>query len=123
MVPLKVPLGGGHQTSGCRKCGEVFTSLTGFDKHQRDGQCLPPGQAGLVQHANRRWSLPGRVTGVTYTCTACNAEFTLRQRDLAPDEDVTYCPACISAMFSTDLHGSIDDPWTPGLLREVRFGP
>ncbi len=63
MVPLKVPLGSGHKTSGCRRCGEVFTSLGGFDRHrsQRRGVCVPPASVGLVQHANGRWSFPDRV--------------------------------------------------------------
>lgn len=65
MAELKVPLGGGKVTSGCRCCGEVFTSLGGFDKHwqgwkQREGKCQPPANVGLVQSANGRWHFPGR---------------------------------------------------------------
>ena len=60
MTALKVPLGHGRQASGCRGCGEVFTSLTAFDRHQRHGHCTPPPSVGLVQHVNGRWSLPGR---------------------------------------------------------------
>lgn len=57
---LKAPLGSGTRACGCAGCGEVFTSLTGFDRHQRRFRCLPPAEAGLVQHANGRWSLPPR---------------------------------------------------------------
>lgn len=52
--------GGGHQVSHCAACHETFTSLTAFDRHQRHGHCTPPASTGLVQHANGRWSLPGR---------------------------------------------------------------
>ena len=63
MVELKVPLGSGRQTSGCRGCGEVFTSITAFDKHwagwqKRDGKCQPPANVGLVQGENGRWHFP-----------------------------------------------------------------
>lgn len=61
---LKASLGTGLKTSGCGGCGEVFTSLYGFDRHQRriGGvlTCLPPGECGLERKANGRWGLPGR---------------------------------------------------------------
>jgi len=58
MTALKVPLGGGW---GCRGCGEVFTSLAGFESHwkgyaKREGKCCPPAEAGLVQRADGKWS-------------------------------------------------------------------
>jgi hypothetical protein len=58
MVELKVPLGTGRNTSGCRGCGEVFTSITSFDRHQRKGKCLPPAEVGLVQNDKGRWHFP-----------------------------------------------------------------
>ncbi len=68
MVELKVPLGNGRRTSGCRGCGEVFTSITGFDRHQRRGKCLPPAECGLVQGENGRWHFPGHEPeGDTYS--------------------------------------------------------
>ena len=59
-MELKVPLGNGRKACGCRGCGEVFTSLTGFDRHQRGFRCLPPAGVGLVQRADGKWSFPGR---------------------------------------------------------------
>jgi hypothetical protein len=61
-MELKVPLGSGLGTCGCRRCGEVFTSLTGFERHQRKGKCLDPAEIGLVQRPNGRWSFPPRET-------------------------------------------------------------
>ena len=64
LMELKVPLGKGRQVCGCARCGEVFTCLTAFDRHQRlrNGAiaCLPPAAAGMTQRKNGRWSLPGR---------------------------------------------------------------
>jgi hypothetical protein len=60
-MELKVALGTGYGASGCRGCGEVFTSLTGFERHQRDGHCLPPSEVGLVQRDDGKWSFPPRL--------------------------------------------------------------
>lgn len=59
-MKLKASLGTGRKTCGCSGCGEVFTSLSGFDRHQRAFKCLPPAQVGLIQKPNGRWSLPPR---------------------------------------------------------------
>lgn len=64
MKDLNAPLGTGLKACGCRGCGHVFTSLSGFDKHQRLGpsglQCLSPEAAGLERKGSGRWGLPGR---------------------------------------------------------------
>lgn len=60
-MELKVPLGTGRQTSGCRGCGEVFTSLTAFDRHHRGGKCLPPASVGLLERPDGKWGWPGRA--------------------------------------------------------------
>jgi hypothetical protein len=61
---LNAPLGTGHRACGCRGCGNVFTSLSGFDQHQRwqDGTltCLNPAFAGLERKKSGRWGYPGR---------------------------------------------------------------
>jgi len=66
-VNLKASLGTGLSTSGCSGCGEVFTSLTGFDRHQRRANgtltCLPPAECGLELKPNGRWGFPGRTDG------------------------------------------------------------
>lgn len=57
--PLEVPLGSGY---GCRGCGLVFTSCTGFDGHQRltpQGLThLDPEALGFIRKPNGQWSLP-----------------------------------------------------------------
>lgn len=68
MMELKVALGTGKNTSGCRTCGEVFTSLGGFDSHwrgwaKRDGKCRPPAEVGLVQRADGKWHTLAPVGG------------------------------------------------------------
>jgi hypothetical protein len=63
MVQLKVPLGTGLQTSGCRGCGEVFTGLSAFDRHRNRGKCLAPGSVSLVQRPDGIWRLPGEYPG------------------------------------------------------------
>jgi hypothetical protein len=60
-MDLKVPLGSGLKTCGCRGCGEVFTSPAGFDRHQRAFRCLPPADVGLIQRRDGKWSFPGRA--------------------------------------------------------------
>jgi hypothetical protein len=59
-MELKTTLGIGHQTSGCRGCGEVFTSLTGFDRHRRGFRCLHPAETGLRQRPDGKWSMPAQ---------------------------------------------------------------
>jgi hypothetical protein len=50
----------------CAVCGEQFTALSTFDKHQDVDfsrrpavQCLPPQAVGLVQDSRQRWHAPG----------------------------------------------------------------
>jgi hypothetical protein len=63
-MELEVPLGAGRKASGCRACGRVFTSLAGFDKHQRlrNGGvvCLKPEDIGLHKDPNGRYRFPAR---------------------------------------------------------------
>ena len=60
---LKMPLPGGTRVSGCRGCGEVFSSLTAFDQHRRGFQCRLPSECGLVYRLflpdQGLWALPG----------------------------------------------------------------
>lgn len=65
MKELEVSLGTGKRACGCRGCGRVFTSLSGFDKHQRmrDGGsvCLDPLTVGLERKSSGRWGFPAAV--------------------------------------------------------------
>ena len=49
----------------CPACGEYFTTVRGFDKHQRTGPddrpvCLEPAAVGLVLSKKGYWQRPGR---------------------------------------------------------------
>lgn len=44
----------GERTSHCGGCHETFGALSIFDKHRRDGRCLPPAE-GLVQDDEGVW--------------------------------------------------------------------
>ena len=44
----------GERTSHCGGCHETFGALSIFDKHRRDGRCLPPAE-GLVQDGEGVW--------------------------------------------------------------------
>lgn len=57
---------------------------------------------------------------VGYTCEACGAGFALSQGSPEPDEDVSYCGACIQVMVTDPSHGSPGDPWTRELVRRAR---
>lgn len=52
----------GLSTAHCGACHETFTTPWVFDKHRRDGKCLPPQEAGLVltRRAYRCWATPSR---------------------------------------------------------------
>jgi len=63
-APLKAPLGG-NRISGCSRCLEVFTSLGGFDKHQKTAYgtdnpvtCLDPAELGMVKNKRGQWTTP-----------------------------------------------------------------
>lgn len=56
-------LGAAH----CAGCHETFTSVSGFEKHRRGGQCLTPAEVGLVP-ADRKW--PGWALPGSYDPTA-----------------------------------------------------
>jgi hypothetical protein len=54
-------LGAAH----CSACHHTFTSAGAFDRHRRNGKCLPPETIGLVK-ADRDWpgwSWPGTWAG------------------------------------------------------------
>ena len=49
----------------CSPCGQSFTGLTAFDKHQDVDydrrpavQCLDPATVGLVRQSSGRWGFP-----------------------------------------------------------------
>jgi hypothetical protein len=52
----------GLRTAHCSACHETFTTPGVFDKHRRDGNCLPPQEAGLVltRRAYPCWTTPSR---------------------------------------------------------------
>jgi hypothetical protein len=57
----------------CAACGERFTGVTAFDRHQRRdyGQtpavtCLNPAASGLALNAYGRWGFPLDETGRAY---------------------------------------------------------
>ena len=61
-IPTPMPLPVGSPRCRCGACGEHFTSVSGFDRHQRladDGSviCRHPDAVGLVQSAGW-WSFP-----------------------------------------------------------------
>lgn len=39
-------------------CHITFGGVTGFDKHRKDGRCLPPASIGLVADAHGVWRKP-----------------------------------------------------------------
>ena len=45
----------GFDTAHCVSCHATFTSVTGFDKHRKDGECINPPEVGLVD-AGRTYS-------------------------------------------------------------------
>lgn len=57
----------------CMVCGENFTVVANFDKHRKDGQCLPPESIGMVLNERGIWAKPGErefppsVRGTTAT--------------------------------------------------------
>jgi len=75
---VKVDLPPGKSACGCSSCGEVFTSLTAFDQHQKRAYgtseptiCCDPAERGLVLRertvAGETWTLwgsPGPDTDV-----------------------------------------------------------
>jgi len=43
----------------CPSCRYVFTTVTNFDRHRKDGRCVHPDAAGLVLNKRGMWSRPG----------------------------------------------------------------
>jgi hypothetical protein len=54
-----------HCGSGCHR---TFGSITGFDKHRRDGRCLDPDLAGLAMHLDAKgvWRIDGDRTAIAF---------------------------------------------------------
>lgn len=57
-------------TSACSPCGEIFTGLTAFDRHQDVDYsrrpavtCLDPASVGLVRNDLGRWGEPLDAAG------------------------------------------------------------
>lgn len=53
----------GNTVCHCSRCHTTFTTAGNFDRHRRDGTCLPPDACGL-ELKNRAgytvWGMPGR---------------------------------------------------------------
>ena len=45
----------------CASCCENFSTVTNFDKHRRNGECVPPAEAGLQQNKRGVWTAPGET--------------------------------------------------------------
>jgi hypothetical protein len=39
-------------------CHRLFSGLTAFDAHRKGGECLLPGDAGLVKREDGVWAFP-----------------------------------------------------------------
>lgn len=58
----RVTLPAGSAMAQCSNCQRIFTSVSGFDRHRRDGKCLDPARTGLVQRERSgftAWGYPG----------------------------------------------------------------
>lgn len=46
----------------CAGCCENFSTVGNFDKHRRNGECIPPVEAGLVLNTKRGvYTAPGET--------------------------------------------------------------
>lgn len=45
----------------CRGCGNNFSTPANFDKHRRNGECVPPDKAGLVMNQRGVYTMPGET--------------------------------------------------------------
>lgn len=46
----------------CRKCLEVFSRTSNFERHRKNGDCVDPSSVGLiikVSGENSWWQMPG----------------------------------------------------------------
>jgi len=60
-----------HRRCVCRACGEVFSTVSNFDRHRRgkhdgDRHCADPASVGLViggdpDNGGTFWRMPGRT--------------------------------------------------------------
>jgi hypothetical protein len=49
------------QACKCTSCGAIFTGITGFDDHRRNGKCLPPASIGMGLDYRGMWSISPRA--------------------------------------------------------------
>jgi len=42
----------------CGSCHKLYSGLTAFDAHRKGGECLLPGDAGLVKGEDGVWRSP-----------------------------------------------------------------
>jgi len=49
---------GAMRACQCAVCGNVFTSITGFEKHRKNGRCLEPLSVGLSLNDRGLWATP-----------------------------------------------------------------
>lgn len=57
---------GGGNTAHCGACHHTFTTVSNFDRHRRNGECLNPRDAGLIARERpgyTAWSEPGLEKG------------------------------------------------------------
>lgn len=45
----------GQQRKRCIRCRVTFGSVGAWDRHDRDGQCIDPARAGLVERHGVWW--------------------------------------------------------------------
>lgn len=51
-----------HSRCRCSTCGEVFSVVSNFDKHRKDGDCVDPASVGLelkIGASGSWWGMPG----------------------------------------------------------------
>lgn len=58
----------------CSGCHETFSSVSGFDRHRRGGECLKPAEIGLVRDGRGSWSFPGPKVAHFLDATAARAK-------------------------------------------------
>ena len=47
----------GSSAAQCVKCDCIFKSVSGFDYHRVNGECVPPEQRGMKQNSQGFWIL------------------------------------------------------------------
>lgn len=49
----------GMAMAHCPTCHNTFSTVGNFDRHRKDGKCITPKKAGLVQNKRGTWRMPG----------------------------------------------------------------